>query len=135
MKLLEIQLYFSILILPSRALKHWNIPHSLDFKGKTVAKFPRRSHFLSAWKIWQQNNKLLMRPFKNYLVQWDFIPLVSPSLSHSVSFNLSTCITLCQFYYFASPVLFTRNKTLLNERKGNFLYIWLLQRITLYQGS
>ena len=35
----EIQLYFSILILSSIALKRWNFPNSLNFKGKIVAKF------------------------------------------------------------------------------------------------
>ena len=32
-----------------------------------------------------------------------------------------------------SPVLFTKNKKLKNERKEDFLHIWLLQHITLYQ--
>ena len=40
----------------------------------------------------------------------------------------STCITLCQFYYIASPVLLTKNKKLWNERKEEFLYKWLLRR-------
>ena len=31
-------------------------------------------------------------------------------------------------------MLFTKNNKLWNERKENFLYIWLLQRITLYQN-
>ena len=43
----------------------------------------------------------------------------------------STCPTLCQFYSIASPALFTKNKRLWNHRKGHFLYIWLLQCITL----
>ena len=29
------------------ALKRWNFPENLDFKGKIVAKFPIRSHFLA----------------------------------------------------------------------------------------
>ena len=45
-----------------------------------------------------------------------------------------TCVTLCQFYSITSPVLFTKNNKLWNERKEDFLYTWLLQRITLYQG-
>ena len=44
-----------------------------------------------------------------------------------------TCATLCEFYSIASPVLFTKNNKLWDERKQIFLYIWLLQRITLYQ--
>ena len=47
LKFLEIQLFFSILILSSIALKCWNFPHNFDFKGKIVAKFLIRSHFLS----------------------------------------------------------------------------------------
>ena len=35
---MEIQLLFSISILPSVALKRWNFPDNLDFKGKVVAK-------------------------------------------------------------------------------------------------
>ena len=43
----------------------------------------------------------------------------------------STCATLCQFYSISSPALFTKNKRLWNHRKEHFLYIWLLQCITL----
>ena len=46
MKFLEIQLFSSISILPSITLKGWNFPDSFDFKGKIVAKFLIRSHFL-----------------------------------------------------------------------------------------
>ena len=35
------------MILPSIALKHLNVPDNLDIKGKTVAGFLIRSHFLS----------------------------------------------------------------------------------------
>ena len=38
MKFLEIQLYFSILILPSIALIRENFPDNFDFKGKNVGK-------------------------------------------------------------------------------------------------
>ena len=44
---LEIQLFISISILPFTALKRWNFPDNLDFKGKTVAKFLIRGHFFS----------------------------------------------------------------------------------------
>ena len=43
------QLCFSISILSSIALKRWNFPDNLDFKGKIVAKFLLRSHFLSIY--------------------------------------------------------------------------------------
>ena len=46
---LVIQLFVSIFILPFTALKRWNFPNNLDFKGKTVAKFLIRSHFLSIY--------------------------------------------------------------------------------------
>ena len=42
-------------------------------------------------------------------------------------------ITLREFYFITSPVLFTKNNKLLNHRKEDFLYIWLFQRIKLYQ--
>ena len=44
---LEIKLFISISILPFTSLKCWHFPDNLDFKGKTVAKFLIRSHFLS----------------------------------------------------------------------------------------
>ena len=44
-----------------------------------------------------------------------------------------SCVTLCQFYSINSPVLFTKNNKFSNERKEDFLYLWLLQCITLYQ--
>ena len=46
LKFLKIQLYFSISILLSIALKRWNFRDNLEFKGKIVVKFLRRSHFL-----------------------------------------------------------------------------------------
>ena len=35
--------------------------------------------------------------------------------------------------HYQPPVLFTKDNKLWNERKEHFLYIWLLQRVTLYQ--
>ena len=35
------------MILPCIALERWNFPGNLDFKGKILAKFFMRSHFLS----------------------------------------------------------------------------------------
>ena len=40
---LEIQLFFSILVLPSIALNAENFPENLDFKSKIMAKFLIRS--------------------------------------------------------------------------------------------
>ena len=42
-------------------------------------------------------------------------------------------ITLREFYFITSPVLFTKNNKLWNHRKEDVLYIWLFQRIKLYQ--
>ena len=47
LKFFKIQLFFSILTLPSIALKRWNFPDKLDYKGKIVAKFLIRIHFLT----------------------------------------------------------------------------------------
>ena len=47
LKLFEIQLFFSISIISSIALKRWNFPDNLDFSGKIMAKIIIRSHFLS----------------------------------------------------------------------------------------
>ena len=43
--------------------------------------------------------------------------------------------TLHQFYPITSPVLFTENNKLWNERKDECLCIWLLERMTLYQRA
>ena len=46
-EIFENLLFFSILALPSTALKRWNIPDKLDYKVKIVAKFLIRSHLLT----------------------------------------------------------------------------------------
>ena len=45
--------FFSVSILLSIALKHWNFQDNLDFKGKIAAKFLITNHFLSI-----QNNMI-----------------------------------------------------------------------------
>ena len=62
-----------------------------------------------------------MRPIKNYatFIMTFFTPLIFVKLS--------------QFYSITSPVLFTKNKKLWNDRNKDFLHIWVFQRITLYQ--
>ena len=57
--------------------------------------------------IKRQHNKLVMVPCKKFVayIMEFFIPF------HS------TCVTLCQFFSIASPVLFNRNNKLWNERK------------------
>ena len=44
-----------------------------------------------------------------------------------------TCVTPSEFYFITSPVLFTESNKLRIERKYDFLYVWVLQRIKLYQ--
>ena len=91
MKFWEIQLFFSISILLSIVLKLWNFPDNFDFKGKVVAKFLWRKHFLS---IYDNKTTLTMGTFEKY-VTWTmifFIPF--------------TCVTLCKLYFKTSPVLF-----------------------------
>ena len=48
-------------------------------------------------------------------------------------FTPFTFVKPCQFYSSTSPILFTKNDKLWNERKENLLYIWLFQPISLYQ--
>ena len=62
-----------------------------------------------------------MGPFKKYVtcIMAFFTPMTS--------------VRLFQFYSMTSPVFFsTKNNKLWDERKEDFLYIWLLQRIMLY---
>ena len=40
-----------------------------------------------------------------------------------------TCVTRCQFYCIISPILFTKNNKLWNDKSENFLRIWLSMRI------
>ena len=62
-----------------------------------------------------------MRPFKKYVAC--IMALLTPFIF----------VKLSNFYSVTSPVLFTKNKKLWNERKDDFLHIWLFQRITLYR--
>ena len=65
-----------------------------------------------------------MEPLKKY---------VTCIIKFPIPFH-STCVSFSQFFFVAFLVLFTENLKLWNERKEQILYIWLLQRITLYQG-
>ena len=87
---MEIQLFFSILILPSVLLKLSNFLDNFDFKDKTVTKFLLRKHFLS---IYDNKTTLNMGTFKKYVtrIMIFFIPFV--------------CVTLCKLYFKTSPVL------------------------------
>ena len=62
-----------------------------------------------------------MRPFKRHVT------------SIMTFFTPFTLAKLSKFYSITSPELFNKNKKLWNERKEDFLYIWLIQRIKLYQ--
>ena len=63
---------------------------------------------------------------------WSLKKFVTCIRTLLISFYCASA-TLFQCYSITSPVLFTKNNKLWNERKGNFLNMWLLERITLYQ--
>ena len=93
---------------PAIALKHWNFPDNLDFKGEVVEKFLLRSHFVSIYDNMttkQQINHGVIQKVGTCIMPF-FIPL--------------TCIRLCQFYSITSLVLFIKNYKLWNERKDVF---------------
>ena len=110
------KLIFSISILRLIELKYWNFPDNLDFKGKIVAKFFQRSHFLSICNNITVNNKLTTELFQKVCHLFN-------GIFHSITF-----VTLSQFYSVTSLALFTENNKLWNKRKEDFLYIWLLSR-------
>ena len=102
LKLLEIKLFFSMLILPSMGLKFWNLLENFDFKGKIVAKFLLRKHFIS---IYDNKITLTMGTFKKY-VTWIiifFIPF--------------TCVTLCKLYFKTSPALLKISNYIMRKMK------------------
>ena len=79
---------------------------NFDFRGKIVAKFLLKKHFLS---IYDNKIALTMGTFKKY-VTWImifFIPF--------------TCVTLCKLY-FKTPCII-KNIKLCNERNEDFLYV------------
>ena len=92
LKFFEIQLFFSISLI---TLKRWNFPDNLDFKGKIVAKFLMRSHFLSI-----QNDMTVKQQIKHgatqklcHLLNGTFHPHLT--WSHFVSFTLSLPLCSC----------------------------------------
>ena len=93
---------------------------NLNFKDKIVAKFLFRSESLSIY-----NNMTIKQHINHGAIQ-------NVCHLHNCIFMSLTSVTLCQFY---SPIILlpTKNNKLWNERKEDFLYMWLLQRITLYQ--
>ena len=95
-EIFEIQLFFSISKLPSKALKRWNFPYNLDFKGKIVTKYLIRSYFLST-----KNNMNKKLQIKHGAIQ-KYVTCVMPFF-HPFNF-----VILCQFYSIISPVLFTK---------------------------
>ena len=106
-----IPLFFSVSILPSLALKRWNFPDNLDFKGKIVAKFYCRSHFLSIC-----NNMTVKQHINHGAIQ-------KVCHLHNGVFFLLTCLTLSQFLSIPSLTLFTKNYKLWKERKETFFCI------------
>ena len=98
-------------MLPSIALKRWNFPDNLDFKGKIVAEF---SLSLNKQQI---NDGAIQKEFHQ---------------PNGIFHSIDLC-HLLSFYSITSLVLFTNNNKLWNETKEDFVCIWLLQRITLYK--
>ena len=98
-------------ILPSIALKSWNFPENLDFKGKIVAKFLLISHLLSILCNNMTTPKINYGAIKKY---------VTCRMAFSISL---TCFTLGQFYSITSPVLFTKSNKLWNEKRQYFFYM------------
>ena len=111
MKFLEIQLFCSISILPSIALKSWNFPENLDFMCKIVAKFLLISHLLSILCNNMTTTKINYGAIKRY---------VTCIMAFSISL---TYFTLGQFYSITSPVLFTKSNKLWNEKREDFFYM------------
>ena len=67
-------------------------------------------------KLYDSKQHINHEAIKTYIMAF-FIPL--------------TCVTRCQFYFITFFVLFTKNNYYGMREKKIFLYIWLLQRITL----
>ena len=107
-EIFESYLFFLVSILPSRGSKCWNFSDNLSFKGKIVAKSLIRSHFL---------------PIYNNMAIKQQICLIKKYVTCVMAF---TCVTRCQFYCIISPILFTKNNKLWNDKSENFLRIWLL---------
>ena len=99
---------FNISIHISKALKRQNFQDHLDFKGKLMAKFLLRSHFLSLYK-----NMTIKQQISHGSIHKKYVTCIMPFL---IPFAY---ITLCQFYL-PCVSLFTKNNKLWNERKKRF---------------
>ena len=71
-------------MVPSITLKRWNFPGNLYFKGKIVAKFLLRTHFLSKY-----DNKATNQQWGHSKSWIHFSVVPIPPVSHFVSFTLS----------------------------------------------
>ena len=80
----------------------------LDFKGKIVAKFLLRSHFLSKCNNMTIKQHINLGPIQKVC-----------HLNSGNFYSINRC-TLSQFHSFTSLVLFTKNSKLWNERKEDF---------------
>ena len=92
---LEIELFFSIMILPSIALKRWNIPDNLEYKGKVVAKFFLRSRFLFIC-----NNMTVKQQINHGVIQKVY--LMRNEIFHSINLCHTFSVLLCQIYPYVS---------------------------------
>ena len=82
----------------------------------TISRRPSTA-FLEHWE--SKCLYIAVYPVRSFCIMAFFIPL--------------TQVKFRQFCPFTSTVLFTKSNKLQNERKEDFLYIWLLQWITLCQ--
>ena len=115
---MEIQLFFNVSILPSIALKRWNFPDNFDFRVKILAKFLLRSQFLSIC-----NNVTVKQQINHSAIQ-------KVCHLHNDIFIPLTCVTLSQFYFITSLVLFIKNNKLENEKKKLFCIYGCLSAIS-----
>ena len=122
LKFLEIQLYFTISIFQSKALKDGNFPDNLDFNTKTVAKLLLSSHFLLVY------HNMTVKLQINHGVIQKVCDLLN-GIFHFIHQDFTLCQT--RFYSIVLIVLLTEI-TSHQIRQKNIFCIWLLQRITLY---
>ena len=100
---------------------HWNaeIFQAIGLMWKIVAKF----HFLSLY-----DNITIKQPINNGAIQ------EVCHFNNCIFHFIHLCHAVSVLLFIIPNVLLTKNNKLWNDRKEDFLCIWLFLRITLYQG-
>ena len=100
---------------------HWNaeIFQAIGLMWKIVAKF----HFLSLY-----DNITVKQPINNGAIQ------EVCHFNNCIFYFIHLCHAVSVLLFIIPNVLLTKNNKLWNDRKEDFLCIWLFLRITLYQG-